>query len=108
MLATTTDDPIRGGSHQRSVIQAEMRGREPLLPAAPLPATAYAVRPRAADTHDRVRADVIDTNGVVTLRHALRLHHIGIGRTHATMLIQDLNVRIIDAATGELRCFVRP
>jgi hypothetical protein len=35
-----------------------------------------------------------------------RLHHIGVGRTHAgtrvTMLIQDLNIRIINAATGEL------
>jgi transposase InsO family protein len=76
------------------------------------PATACAARPkatpgdRAGDTHDRVRADIIDTNGVVTLRHAGRLHHIGIGRTHARtrilLLIRDLDIRIIDAATGEL------
>jgi transposase InsO family protein len=76
------------------------------------PATAYAARPkaapgsRAADTHDRVRTDRIDTNGVVTLRHAGKLHHIGIGRTHAgtriLLLIQDLHIRIINAATGEL------
>jgi Winged helix-turn helix len=35
-----------------------------------------------------------------------RLHHIGIGRTHAgthiVMLVQDLHVRVINAATGEL------
>ncbi len=35
-----------------------------------------------------------------------RLHHIGVGRTHAgtrvLMLIQDLNIRIINAATAEL------
>jgi transposase InsO family protein len=82
------------------------------LPRRCTPAIAYTARPkaapgsRAADTHDRVRTDTIDTNGVVTLRHAGRLHHIGIGRTHARthiiMLIQDLHVRIIDAATGEL------
>ena len=76
------------------------------------PAIAYAARPkagpssRAADTHDRVRTDVIDTNGVVTLRHAGRLYHIGVGRTHARthviMLVQDLHIRIVDAATGEL------
>jgi transposase InsO family protein len=76
------------------------------------PAVAYAARPkagpssRAADTHDRVRTDVIDTNGVVTLRHAGRLYHIGVGRTHARthviMLVQDLHIRIVDAATGEL------
>ena len=35
-----------------------------------------------------------------------RLHHIGVGRTHAgthvLLLVQDLDVRIVDAATGEL------
>ena len=82
------------------------------LPHRATPATAYAARPkatpgdRAADTHDRVRTDRIDTAGTVTLRHAGRLHHIGIGRTHARthvlMLIQDLHIRIINAATGEL------
>jgi hypothetical protein len=43
---------------------------------------------------------------VVTLRHHGRLHHIGIGRTHARthvlLLIQDLNIRIINERTGEL------
>lgn len=77
------------------------------------PATAYAARPkavpagdRAADTHDRVRKDKTDARGVVTLRMNGRLHHIGTGRTHARtpiiMLVQDLNVRIANAATGEL------
>ena len=76
------------------------------------PATAYAARPkagpssRATGTHDRVRTDRIDTNGVVTLRHAGRLYHIGVGRTHARthviMLVQDQHIRIVAAATGEL------
>ena len=76
------------------------------------PATAYAARPKAApsdrsgDTHDRVRTDRIDTNGVVTLRHGGRLYHIGIGRaharTHVLLLVQDLHIRVINAATGEL------
>ena len=75
-------------------------------------ATAYAARPkatpgnRAADTHDRVRADRIDADGKLTLRHAGRLYHIGIGRTHARtrvlMLIRDLHIRVINAATGEI------
>jgi transposase InsO family protein len=82
------------------------------LPHRCIPATAYAARPKAtpgdrtADTHDRVRRDRIDTNGVVTLRHGGRLYHIGIGRTHAgthiLLLVQDLHIRVIDAATGEL------
>jgi hypothetical protein len=61
---------------------------------------------RRADTHDRLRHDNFDTTGCVTLRVAGRLHHIGVGRTHAgthiLLLVQDLDIRIIDAATGEL------
>ena len=41
-----------------------------------------------------------------TLRVAGRLHHIGVGRTYTgtrvLVLIQDLDIRIINAATGEL------
>jgi hypothetical protein len=62
--------------------------------------------PKAAGTHDRVRTDTVGKTGTVTLRHGGRLHHIGVGRTHARthiiLLVQDLDVRIIDAATGEL------
>ena len=61
---------------------------------------------RSADTHDRVRTDKIGTTGTVTLRHGGKLYHIGIGRAHAgtdiLLLVQDLHVRIIAAATGEL------
>ena len=52
------------------------------------------------------RHDVIDSEGKVTLRHSGRLHHIGVGRTHARtpviMLVQDLDIRVVHAATGEL------
>jgi transposase InsO family protein len=82
------------------------------LPHQAAPAAAYAARPkaapgdRAADTHDRVRRDIIDKTGCVTLRHGGRLYHIGIGRAHARthiiLLVQDLHIRIIGAATGEL------
>jgi transposase InsO family protein len=75
------------------------------------PAVAYTARPKAAPgqaTSDpgRVRTDRIDADGKVTLRHAGRLYHIGIGRTHARtrvlLLVRDLDIRIINAATGEL------
>jgi transposase InsO family protein len=76
------------------------------------PATAYTARPKAvpgdrsADSHDRVRTDRVDTAGKVTLRHGGRLYSIGIGRTHARtrvlLLVQDLQIRILDASTGEL------
>jgi transposase InsO family protein len=62
------------------------------LPHRATPATIYTARPKAGpgsredDTHDRVRRDRVDATGVVTLRHAGRLHHIGIGRTHARRL----------------------
>jgi transposase InsO family protein len=83
------------------------------LPRRATPATIYTTRPKAtvtgnrdADTHNRVRHDKIDDSGVVTLRLAGHLHHIGIGRTHARthviLLIQDLDVHVINAITGEL------
>jgi transposase InsO family protein len=83
------------------------------LPHRATPATAYAARPKAgpgadrsSDTHDRVRTDRIDQTGCVTLRVNGRLHHIGIGRTHygthVLLLVQDLHIRVVDAATGEL------
>ncbi|MGH4008246.1 MAG: IS481 family transposase [Pseudonocardiaceae bacterium] len=82
------------------------------LPHRATPATAYTARPKASpstdrttDTHDRVRTDKIDKTGTVTLRVAGRLRHIGVGRTHAgthiILLVQDLHVRIINAATSE-------
>jgi transposase InsO family protein len=82
------------------------------LPGRATPAATYAARPKAspgdrtADTHDRVRTDRIDRTGLVSLRHSGRLHHIGIGRPHAgtrvLLLVQDLNIRVINAGTGEL------
>jgi transposase InsO family protein len=82
------------------------------LPQRSTPAVAYAARPKAApgdrttDTHYRVRHDRVDDGGSVTLRHHGDLHHIGIGRTHARtrviLLVADFDVRVIDAATGEL------
>ena len=82
------------------------------LPGQVTPAVAYQARPKATpgpidtDTHHRVRHDRVDTTGRVTLRHNGRLHHIGLGRTHARtpvlMLIADLDIRVIHATTGEL------
>lgn len=81
------------------------------LPHRATPATAYAARPKAGpgahpDGHHRVRTDKVDKAGSVTLRVNGRLHHIGVGRTyagtHVLLLVSDLHVRVIDAATGEL------
>ena len=82
------------------------------LPGPATPAAAYQLRPKAgpgdrtADTHWRVRHDRVDKAGRVTLRHDGRLHHIGVGyehtQTRVVMLIADLHVRVVDAATGEL------
>nr|WP_198318649.1 DDE-type integrase/transposase/recombinase [Pseudofrankia inefficax] len=83
------------------------------LPGRCTPAVAYQARPKArpntdrsADSHDRVRRDHVDANGKLTLRVNGRLHHIGIGRTHARtpvlLLVHDLHARIIHATTGEI------
>jgi len=83
------------------------------LPHRATPATAYNARPKATpgterdnDTHDRVRHDKISKAGTVTLRIAGQLRHIGIGRTYAgtylILLVQNLEVRVVHASTGEL------
>jgi transposase InsO family protein len=82
------------------------------LPHHATPATAYHARPKAtptdrsAETHDRLRRDRVGTTGKITLRYQGRLYSIGIGRTHARtpvlILVHDLDIRIINAATGEL------
>ncbi|KNE83056.1 MULTISPECIES: IS481 family transposase [Streptomyces] len=83
------------------------------LPHRATPAAIYTTLPKAlpahsrdTDTHTRVRHDRIDQSGLVTLRVSGRLHHIGVGRTHAQtsviLLVDDLHVRIVNATTGEL------
>lgn len=71
------------------------------------PAAAFAARPKAGPRSDlptiadhyRVRHDVIDPSGVVTVRHKSRLHHLGIGRRHAgvrvLVLVHDLEIRVL-------------
>jgi transposase InsO family protein len=81
------------------------------LPHRATPATIYTSRPKAdpatrIDTHNRVRTDRIGETGNVTLRVNGRLHHIGVGRIHhrtrVLILAHDLNIKIINAATGEV------
>jgi transposase InsO family protein len=77
------------------------------------PLAAYQARPKATPTvsgqtepQARVRRDVVDSDGKLTLRYPGQLHHIGIGRTHARtpilMLINGRDIRIIHAHTGEI------
>jgi transposase InsO family protein len=77
------------------------------------PKEAFAARPKAAPpstgftipAHFRVRRDVVDKVGRVTLRYNSRLHHIGLGRGHrgrrVLVLVADLDVRVI-TEDGEL------
>jgi transposase InsO family protein len=99
--------------HQLDAFTDEYNHRRPhrSLPHRATPAVVYTSRPKAnpatrIDTHDRVRTDRIGETGNVTLRVNGRLHHIGVGRIHhrtrVLILVQDLNVRIINAATGEV------
>ena len=83
------------------------------LPHRATPATLYDSMPKAlpgpsrdTHTHDRIRHDRVDKSGTVTLRVHGQLRHIGIGRTHkgthVILLAQDLEIRIVNAVTGEL------
>jgi transposase InsO family protein len=82
------------------------------LPHRATPATAYTTRPKATPhdhthhAHYRVRHDRIDDAGKVTLRHHSTLHKIAVGRRWSrqpiVMLINNLDIRIIHATTGEV------
>jgi transposase InsO family protein len=100
LLDTFADHYNRHRPHRSLPHHATPAARYHALPKA-LPTTS-----RDPDTHTRVRHDRIDDSGVITLRHAGRLHHIGIGRTHARthviLLAEDLDIRIVNATTGEL------
>jgi transposase InsO family protein len=81
------------------------------LPDRCTPADAYRRRPKASaghrdDSHDRVRHDIVDKSGRVTLRVDGRMHHIGLGAEHrgtrVIVLAHDLDVRVANEATGEL------
>ena len=77
------------------------------------PGQAFNARPKAGPVldgslvtpHLRVRRDVVDATGVITLRYNSKLHHIGIGRPHRNkrvlVLIADLNIRVL-THEGEL------
>jgi hypothetical protein len=54
----------------------------------------------------RVRHDKVDDAGAVTLRHAGKLRHLGIGRAHkhrpVLILIHGRDTITIDRQTGEI------
>ena len=83
------------------------------LPHRATPAALYDTMPKAVpgevtdpQTHDRIRHDIVDKAGSVTLRYRSRLHHIGIGHrwtgTPVLMLIRELDIRIITEDNGQL------
>jgi hypothetical protein len=58
----------------------------------------------------KVRHDVIDKTGAVTLRYRSKLHHIGVGRAHrgrrVLILMADLDVRVVAEDGTILRHFL--
>jgi transposase InsO family protein len=76
------------------------------------PTTAYSATlkatppPATTENPYRVRTDSIDRFGKLTLRHAGRLHHLGVGVHHAhtpaLILVHPDTVDVINPATGEL------
>jgi transposase InsO family protein len=76
------------------------------------PAHAYHATPTAdphttpPSTHYRVRHDVVDRYGKLTLRRAGKLHHLGIGIQHAgktaLILADHTTITVADPTTGEI------
>jgi transposase InsO family protein len=81
------------------------------LPERRTPAQAYTALPKASPTttateHFRIRHDTVDQFGKLTLRHGSRLHHLGIGRTHAhtpvLILVATATVTVISTTGYQL------
>lgn len=76
----------------REVFDAKLKARPPTT---------------APVAHFRVRHDVVDKTGAITLRHESKLHHIGMGARHrgrrVVMLVADLDVRVLDEDGGLVR-----
>jgi transposase InsO family protein len=76
------------------------------------PAEAYRARPKAhpagrgAPGHVRLRYDLVDRGGRITLRRAGRLHHLGVGAAHARRrvlaIVDEREVTVVALATGEV------
>lgn len=76
------------------------------------PGDAYRATPKCdpkqepGSTHYRVRHDVVDQYGKLTLRRAGKLHHLGIGNKHAgktaLILADKTTITVADPDTGEI------
>ena len=76
------------------------------------PGEAYAARPkaqpagRAGQAHFRLRYDVTDSKGAMTLRRGGRLYHLKIGAAHARRrvlaIVDEQEVTVVALDTGEL------
>lgn len=76
------------------------------------PGAVYRATPKAAPAnggvgaHFRLRFDVVDRFGKITLRHAGIVHHLGVGIEHAgekvLMLVDERDVTVTNVATGEV------
>jgi transposase InsO family protein len=76
------------------------------------PGEAYRATPKAlpagsrAGGHFRLRYDVADRNGAITLRRGGRMHHLKMGAAHARRrvlaIVDDQDVTVVDVATGEI------
>ena len=76
------------------------------------PAEAYRARPKAhpagrgAPGHFRLRYDLVDRGGRITLRRAGHMHHLGIGAAHARQrvlaIVDEHEVTVVALETGEV------
>ncbi len=61
---------------------------------------------RGAPGHFRLRYDLVDRGGRITLRRAGRLHHLGIGAAHRARrvlaVIDEREVTVVVLETGEV------
>jgi transposase InsO family protein len=95
------------GSYYNEIRPHQAHGRPPLA--------VYKERDKASPTLEgqrispttKVRRDIVDNFGTVTLRYRSGFHHIGVGRAHKAkrvlMLVADRDVKILDTDGTVLR-----
>jgi transposase InsO family protein len=108
--AATTLTELQAQLDQFRIVYNEQRPHRAL--ARQTPGQAYNATIKATpaghplSTHYRVRHDIVDQFGKLTLRHASQLHHLGVGRDHARkpvlILTDETSVTITENTTGEI------
>ncbi len=113
LAAQPTATTLAGLQVQLDIFRAHYNGQRPHRATGRItPGEAYRATPKAhaagsrAGGHFRLRYDVTDSRGAMTLRRAGRLHHLKVGAAHARRrvlaIVDEVEVTVVALDTGEI------